>query len=369
MNKRYRLSVSIVGVLFLLTGCTADQRVIGKIGLVNTIGYDAVSGENGHRKLQATIFVPKISDAKKNQVLTATAKSTRDAMFAFTRKTDDILEMGQIRNVLFGIDFAKQGIDDMLLNLSNTPTVGARVKVIIVAGTAQEVIGHSFKEYPDAGQYITRLLKKEFETTDLPETNICSFRRDMYDDGMDAIAPIIKLGKDELIIDGVALFDEDRYMAKLNPEQASFLYLLNGKLSRGELRLTLPSGDFVSLGNIDNRRKVTVNLDDPEHFRADVSITVAGEIGDFPVGASPGAKQTQLQFEQAIAEQIEREAHKVIKLVQSHRVDSIGIGHYVRNKMSYGRWTKLDWGRRYAEMKISCHVKVKIKSVERIMKG
>jgi spore germination protein len=41
-------------------------------------------------------------------------------------------------------------------------------------------------------------------------------------------------------------------------------------------------------------------------------------------------------------------------------VDSIGIGAYVRNSMSYASWKKLDWYEEYAHLTVKCKVDLNI---------
>ncbi|MNC76546.1 hypothetical protein D3C75_1282890 [compost metagenome] len=51
----------------------------------------------------------------------------------------------------------------------------------------------------------------------------------------------------------------------------------------------------------------------------------------------------------------------MVKQMQEHNVDSLGIGAYVRNRMNYKEWTSLNWREMYPQIEVECHTKVVIK--------
>ncbi|WP_162880763.1 hypothetical protein [Paraliobacillus sediminis] len=62
---------------------------------------------------------------------------------------------------------------------------------------------------------------------------LTAFTRDRLDDGIDPILPLIKTGEKESVIDGVALFKEDRYITKINPEDTLTFSVLYSNFRTG----------------------------------------------------------------------------------------------------------------------------------------
>ncbi|MNR65562.1 hypothetical protein D3C85_1886540 [compost metagenome] len=68
-----------------------------------------------------------------------------------------------------------------------------------------------------------------------------------------------------------------------------------------------------------------------------------------------------------VAENIRGKAQEMIKKLQQNNVDSIGIGQYVRNSLSYKAWKSLDWRKVYPRVEVECRVKVRIKDYGKYM--
>ena len=65
------------------------------------------------------------------------------------------------------------------------------------------------------------------------------FSREYFDDGIDPIAPIIRQEKDNIIIAGIGLFRDDRYITKIEPEKGIIFSILKKKFKQGQIKIDI----------------------------------------------------------------------------------------------------------------------------------
>lgn len=224
-------------LLVVLTGCT-DEHILEKSGFIRTIAYDKENGEKGNL-MRVTISIPK-SNHQDAVVYSAIAKSDKDAKSQFDRQNNRRLVTGQLRQVLFGEKLAREGIWKHLDSLRRDPMIGSRLHVIVAESSPYHVLlRNDYPQGPTAGEYIDTLVRTEAKAGDIPDSTLYSFSRDYYDEGIDPVTTVIKEQKESLIIDGIALFNNDRYVGKVEPSDRMFFGLLHHNIHAGDLYVDL----------------------------------------------------------------------------------------------------------------------------------
>lgn len=51
----------------------------------------------------------------------------------------------------------------------------------------------------------------------------------------------------------------------------------------------------------------------------------------------------------------------MISIMKQHQIDSLGIGRYVRNRIGYEQWKKMDWRQELQKLQVECVIDVHIK--------
>ncbi|GGG06118.1 Ger(x)C family spore germination protein [Paenibacillus abyssi] len=352
--------------LLLLCGCSADKRQLENLGFTNSISYDLYTEEdNEERKLLVTTSVPNIGTktGKQREVLTAVTQSSKQAWVKLSRQTGRILVNGQLRNALFGMELAAEGLMPHIDTLVRDPSIGQRVNIIIVDGKASELLKKDFPDEPPTGQYIYDLLEKEEKHNSIPDIAIYSFARDLMDEGIDPVAPIIKMNKDHLMIDGIALFGDDRYRTKVSFKDALIFAGLRGDLNQGELNVDFKDAneiESVTLSSVIGRRMVKVKRVQNGEIKVLLGLHFKGSVLEY-IGSRELNDTKDIAFlEGQLSDYLQDEAMKLIRHMQTNQVDSLGIGQHVRNSMRYKEWNSLDWKEAYAGADIECSVKVTI---------
>ncbi|WP_027084569.1 Ger(x)C family spore germination protein [Cohnella panacarvi] len=351
-------------VATLLAGC-GDKRILEDLGFTQTTSYDLLpTGE-----LDITLSIPLADpEAKsKRMILRTTSVSSKESRIKMAMQTHLNLVSGQLRNSIFGLTLSKEGIWNHIDTLIRDPSISPQVKVTVINGNAGELLRKDYKQQPRTGKYIDKMLQKEAEGQNVPKVTLYHFARDYYDDGIDPIAPVLKDIGDHIAIDGIGLFRDDRYMTKIEPKDALIFAFLRGRFKQGELsvdlsRETHSDKQMAMLSGLMSTRKVKVNLGRNGQTTVTFAIRITGSILEYigPYNLSDHSDKKKL--ENQIASHIIDKSEVMVRMMQKHKVDSLGIGTHVRNRMSYKAWKSMNWNDDvYPKVRVLFDVSVKIK--------
>ncbi|MBD2868113.1 Ger(x)C family spore germination protein [Paenibacillus arenilitoris] len=351
--------LAAAALIALLAGC-GDQRVLESLAFVNATSYDLVQDkEDGAKEnLLICIDVPK-SDPEgkmKREVLSTVARSKKDAHLQLAKQTELMLVSGQLRSSLFGLSIARSGIWNYVRALVRDPSISQNVKVAVVNGNAGELLAKRYPEHPMTGQYIDRLLEKEADKMSVPRVTVYDFTRDFYDDGIDAVAPILKQGKKNIEVNGIALFDQDRYITRIEPDQMPIFALLRQNVKNGELSIDIKKSgeeaEQIMINSIVSRRKVKVRRGENGNFIVNIHFRVMGTLREYLGDLDMSDDRHRRELEKRVTASLLKDADAMVAMLRKHNVDSLGIGKRVRNSMSYKEWSKTDWNAVYPKLDI-----------------
>ncbi|WP_379159552.1 Ger(x)C family spore germination protein [Paenibacillus sp. sgz5001063] len=364
----YKLLSALV-MLLLLTGCKSDERILEKLGLVQSASYDQAKND----QLKVTYCLPVIDSesTERRQLLTAVTDSLKEARILLSRQIDLRLVSGQVRSVLFGLSLAKSGLADHIDTLLRDPSIALGVKVSVVDGDAGELLSKTFKPNKDTGRYLNHLLEKESSSNSIPPVTLYEFTRDYHDDGIDPVAPIVKDEGDKAVISGIAFFQDDRYVMEVPARDGIFFALLRGNIKQGELSLNLGERQgrkvMVMFSSILNKHQLKVQHSGDNNFKVTIYASLQGSVLEYTGHEDLTQSQKRHELEGDIASYIKDKGQEMVKQLQRNNVDSIGIGQYVRNSLTYKEWKNLDWRKVYPQIEVECRVKVTIKDYGKYM--
>lgn len=358
------LRLIVLMLAIMLVGC-GDKRILEELGFTQTTSYDLLPGG----KLDITLSIPLADPEAKARriVLRAATASSKESRIKLAMQTHLQLVSGQLRNSIFGLSLAKAGLWNHIDTLIRDPSISPQVKVTVVNGNAGELLRKNYKQQPRTGKYLDRLLQKEANAQTVPRITLYQFARDYYDDGIDPVAPVIKDIGDHIAIDGIGLFRDDRYMTKIDPEDALIFAFLRGRFKQGELSVDLTrearsDKQIAMLSGLMSARRVKVNRGRDGQTTVTFSIRIQGSILEYigPYKLSNDSEKRKL--ENQIEAYIAGKSEEMVALMQKNRVDSLGIGMHVRNSMSYKEWNSKKWNDElYPDIRVQFKISVKIK--------
>ncbi|MDF2649188.1 MAG: hypothetical protein K0Q73_4993 [Paenibacillus sp.] len=360
----------IVVVLLCLTGCVEQNR-IEKLGLSDTVALDSVYEENGkpsETDVSTAISIPKSGSMEQADILQTIAESPKEGRIKMSRKINKILVSGQLRSMMFGKDLAKQGIWKELDSYRRDYTVGEKLKIVVVNGSAVDMLTHKYAQIRSIGSHIDQLLTQEAKIHEVPDVTLYSFVRDYFDDGVDPIAPMLIVKGDNVEIDGIALFKKDRYIGKISADQTVLFAILHKSLKMGEFDIKFmdhSSGQKESamISSISSKREVIVNKQERESTVPQVVIRIrlSGIILEYTGKSTFKKVEEQKKLDQDLSEAIREQLQVIISHVQRSGGDNLGIGTFVRNSMSYENWNNLNWKSIYPRADIRVEVDTTIR--------
>jgi spore germination protein len=368
--------------LFLLMGLMAgcgDQRVLETLGFIHTVSLDLSpqkqEGEESTDKLQVTISLPKVNPESKKltrEILTTSANSSKEARIKLSRQTETILVIGQLRNIWIGNTLARNGISPYLDTLLRDPSISPQVKLTIVEGSsAHDLLIKEYPSHPRTGKYIDRLLEKEADAMMIPRSSVYEFNRDYRDDGIDPVATIIKKEDKHITIDGIALFDDDRYKVSIPADKAIVFSLLRRDTKGGEIVIELSEMDYkpgsLMINSIVSKKNVKVyKNDETDSFNIMIHVKIKGSVREYNGDLKLEEISDRKELEKRISEYFINQANEMVQLMQRNNVDSLGIGTQVRNSMPYKKWKSLNWNKVYPKLTITCKTDIKLKDIGKI---
>ncbi|MEC0268041.1 Ger(x)C family spore germination protein [Paenibacillus anseongense] len=364
-------SLFILIMLFSLTGCAQQQR-IEKLGMSDTVALDPAYDENGkpsNTQLSIAISVPRAGKTNSAQldILQTKASTPKEGRSNFSRKIDKVIVSGQLRSMLFGKDLAKQGIWKALDSYRRDYTVGERLKIVVVNGSAVDMLTHSYAQISSVGSHIEQLLTQEAKIHDVPEVTLYSFARDYFDDGIDPIAPLVMIKNDNVEIDGVALFKKDRYIGKISQDDTVMFAILHQNLNNAEFNIRFMdqlSGqkEGAMISSIVSKRKVSIMKQaGGAPPKIVMQIRLSGIILEYTGASTFKHADEQKALNQDLSKAIREQMQAILNQVQRIGADNLGIGTYVRNSMNYDEWKQLNWDTLYPNAEIRVEVDTKIR--------
>lgn len=345
-----------------MTGCN-DRRILEKTGFINVISYDKLP--NG--ELKYSISIPNADTESENSrlVLNTVGKSSREARINLAREVNLLLVSGQLRSVLFGETIAKDGIWEQMDTFIRDSTTSERMKIIMVDGDAGQLLEKEYKAHPRSGSYIDQLLKKEAMAQSIPEATLYTFTRDYYDDGIDPVVPILKDGGKSIVLSGIGLFRGDKYVSRINPKDSLLFAFLYGNFNHGQINIDLSQetqeSKNVMVTSLISSREISVNHERNDEINVTINVKVRASVLEYRGKLHLSNKKERKKLEKELSENLTARSQQIIKLMQDHKSDNIGIGMYVRNSMSYKKWKDINWNEVFSKVNVKCNINLTFK--------
>ncbi|WP_313894082.1 Ger(x)C family spore germination protein [Psychrobacillus sp.] len=356
MTGKYVVSV-IVLVAISLAGCSQkEQKVpLEDVGLVGSLSLDYIDED----QMKLTVAIPQYSkEAKKQtQIYSVVTELMSEGMVEIEKNSHKKVILNQLRVVLVDEESARSGqATKVIRSLYRNAEVANKVLVAVVKGNAEEILRAEYPDKPAINFYLSDLLQAKMNTAFNPNTNFHDFMYTQTNPVIDTIMPSIE-GKDGLIeLNGVALFDEEKMIKILSPQDALIIQALQGRKKIAPLYLSMNHESYgkeiLLLDLIHSKVKIKSNKNF-ESPKVSITLKVSGTLAEYK-----GARERDLDKKEAIVKlekdidaEIKRDIGKFLEKLKELKVDPIGLSENFR--MYYnGKWTteqtkeiisKLEW--------------------------
>lgn len=242
--------------------------------------------------------------------------------------------------------------------------------VVFVNGPVSQVVFSRFPEVPHLSIHLYEMIKSASNRHETVLTTLHELHRQMYEKGITPAISELELNE-KLELKGTALLNKKgKYVNTLRIQENVLLMILQKQVKK-ELPLTLKLPQMKK-GGVFDTNAISFTLSDMKtkiktayrdgRFQFDIRIssyiTLSEREFPFDVEKKSG------KLEKMIEKQLDRQFENLIKKIQKHKIDPIGLGLYARAH-EYKEWQKVqdDWGEALSKAEMKINVKVKVKSM------
>ena len=376
MRKLPKFNMAILIVIFMvaITGCV-QQKQLEKLGLITTQGYDTSGKDQDLIKGTSVVekFDPMAQTATK--IITTYARTSKGLRQVQNLESNQKLVSGQLRSVVYGRKIAERGIVQLVDTLNRDAAIGNMVYLTVADGTAEEIMKiNKNKTNVDLGTYIYNLIKQNVEGEQVISPTLHEFNHNYYDIGKDAVLPILKVKNQDVIIDGVGLFKEDRLVGEIEQGKLFYLKVLIDKykagsqeigISRDKIKSILLKSEpsvnnpiykklYITIDNIHSKTKI--KLVDKKKFLFKVDIKLDSRLLEMtdPLDLTKPASIKLLGKE--VDKAMEKNVEKLLVYFRDIGIDPVGIGNEYETHLRGKQITRGEWRKKYKEAKFDVSV-------------
>lgn len=350
-----------------LSAC-ADTNVLEKLALNIVVGFDKEDGDN----IRATSVLLKIDPnaREKTQVVASSSMTSKGTRISSNRELSKSLVGGQIRVVMYGYKLAQEGILSLTDTLSRDATLGHMIYLCVSDSNADYLLTHRYPEFSNAGIYLYEMIKQNTEDGEFPSSTIHDFLRDYYSIGKDPAIPLLRRNGNQLMLKGLAMFRDDKFVSEATPRESFLLKLLMNQNKPGSYEMMIDSETLAPFLNnkkrplkiaieiAGNKSKIKLKDKETQSFTANVSIrTDLLEISSHYAFDKPGSVQA---LEQAIGNVLDSALKSFIAKTQAVQADVVGFGEVYRSSVRHANLTKEQWHVMFQDANIQVKTKVKL---------
>ncbi|PEL08016.1 hypothetical protein CN601_18475 [Bacillus sp. AFS017336] len=364
ISKKEACYLSLVflafGAVLLLSGCTFKD--IDKRAFITSIGVDQSEMPDKTYKVMVKVAIPN-GDPKTPKseflILSANSDSISEGLNLMKSQIDKELVYGHSSTIVIGEKLAKKNIQPLLEFFVRRPDIQMTSYLSVAKPNAYEVL--NFK--PIQEQVSGGVLKSyfDFSRTESPYIDqICLFdayRRET-EDGVSIVMPIIESNKKELLVDKIALFDKNKLIMELNPNESETYRLLTTGIYNESLKVKNKNTMFVM--NLEKGKAKYKLKDQNKNIIVNYTIKVRAVIEEKVDGLEMIREGDITALNKQMEEKINAETSALLNKIKDKDIDPIGFGLRYLSRNSENRNLSF-WNKKYSSLTFKIKSEVKIK--------
>ncbi|MBN6188717.1 Ger(x)C family spore germination protein [Aneurinibacillus sp. BA2021] len=359
--------VLIFILLICLVGC-GDRVAIEDVTLTLSLGLDIDKKGNLLVYQRSPVFSREAK--KKTEEYGLRAWTIRQSRNEFDAVVTNLTQGGKIQSLIIGRRLLQhKEIFPYLDALYRDAKNATNIRVIATDGPVHDVISLEPTDKPRLSIHLTHLIDTAARRHITPKVTLRQFYYMVYEKGMTPFVSEIRREKKEVRVTGTALLDKNGYYrTSLNLRESMLLDLLRSS-KHGSYSLTIPVVFPDGTGKT-TKKNVSFSVRDVKQ-----NIQTAYQQGKFKftINMKTNVSMTERTFhwdmakgkkemEQIIEKELNKQFSTLIKKMQRHQVDPIGLGLYAR-AYHYNEWkiVKHDWPAAFskASVQFASHVEIK----------
>ncbi|MCR8630246.1 Ger(x)C family spore germination protein [Paenibacillus radicis (ex Xue et al. 2023)] len=352
-----RLFFLLLATSFLLTACV-KQQIIDRITLFIVCAFDEATSD----QIEFTIAAPKFQSKKpgtvSNQLLSKVAHTSVDIKELMDFQLSRPINEGRLSVILFGKDVAANGLARELDVALRDARASRKMFLAVVDGKAKTLLDANFSSDEEKGLFLFNLLDSNRRNGRLPLQNLHEFEYSNMGKGMDPFLPLLKLQNDQVVITGLALFKDDKYVESINEKQMRLMKLLLKDAENGVCEVKFEDGSYVTVRNLGSKVRYRISKD-TKTANLSINLVLKGEIIESRGVHYP--KQELEKIKKSLENELTTTGMQLIDLFKTEGIDPLGLGDFARSKTR--NWNEEEWKKEYRALNVHLNVKVTLSEI------
>jgi len=352
----------------LLSGCW-DQDYLKDARLV----YGSALDLTDEGKIHSTMAVREVSGggAQVNPVdefYSAEGETVVQLRDKLDRQMSGKYRPYKNRILLLGEDLVKRDLFAIMDFLYRDPKAALNASLAVTEGKSSDYILMGKVGKTLIAEYLKELIDSEQEKTIIPEENIQTILKEMYDPACDFGLPYIRKKDQGIEVGGIALFHGQRMTGLITVDEQVLLTLLllmdgyQGKVaqitekvgSEGEM----PIEQFIVIDVAKAKRETIIQPDPVRKIKVQIPVKLSVSVAEYPHNQLD-EEQVVMRLNGILSKKLTERAKQVIQKLQAANCDYFGIGLDVR-AFHPDLWKKVSWEKDFPQIKIEPQVQVEI---------
>lgn len=379
MNKirKIFLAVGIISIIILMPSCQ-QKKEITEMAKVLAVAIDD-SPDGGYILTVEALTQGAGSDSSmsmtkggqqsgQTMIFSSTGPSVLDAMNNLSGIIGKEVRFSHNKIIIIGEDLAKRGVAGVVDFSLRFQQMRPNIPIIVSKGKAYDILNLQTLDVPIVADVIENMLYMQDNLGYAPlETNL-RFANDLGNRHVSPVCGVIKKSIDKatkqtiLILEGTAVFKDDKLIGYLNRDETRGLNWILGRVKTGDIVVPYPDDVKSTLYIINSHSKVKPEVTDGR-LTFNVIIDEKSNLREMRGNFDP-VKDLNLmdKLGKAQDESIKKEIHSVIEKSQKElKVDIFGFADEVHKDMPK-EWYNLqeNWEEEFSNCNIEIHVNSKV---------
>lgn len=299
-------------------------------------------------------------------ILSVKGRTISDAMNRLQQNLADKIFIGHLRVIIVNEKIARTtGLLDIQDYFHRNPETRRLVWMAIAKGRASDALKVAPKLERVPTLYLVGIMDHAVSIGKIPDIFLGNFWSILWSNGRDPILPYISVHKDQVSMNGLALFSGSRMVGALRPlEVAAYMELANNKVAGYGMAVPFPGNPEKSIILHATLRKSVIHLK-MRRGRPEFEVYSIIELRIEESDPHPVRMDSKLirRLDAMESDLLKQAQDRLLKKLKRVRADSVGFGEMVRGEAP-GFWreiqTRSRWHDVFPGIPIHTHVAVHI---------
>jgi len=231
--------------------------------------------------------------------------------------------------------------------------------MIVCSGSAEDILKFQVPGYYSSSDYINGMVERAVEYNFYsPNFKFIDAYVRIASEGRDFVTPHIEIKDNKIQMDGTAVFNKDKMVAKLNNKDSKYMNIMRSDEGFGILTLQYESSSYINL-NAASKRKVQC-IKTEKGYDFNITLLIDGQIASNTTNENLSINPENIvKLEKEFQAQVKKQCEEFISKMQNElKTDCLELGNVAASK--YGRRKGIVWNKEVVDANIKVEVKVKI---------